>query len=293
MTSPAIRILRPGDEAALETFLLPRVEYSMFLLSNLRQSGLRDTGKPYAGTYAAAFQGEDIVSVVAHYWNGNLCLQAPVNAAGLCKAAVRASGRPVSGWVGPLEQVKAASQPLCPPEAKVQLDEAELHYALSLQDLEVPAILRSGHVRARSAEPRDLELLTRWRVAYSIETTGDRESPELWQKAAEGVGRLQQQGHTWVLEADGQPAACCSFNAAIQEAVQLGGVWTPPHLRCRGYARAVVAASLLDARDEGVDTAILFTGVDNLAAQAAYQALGFRHVGAYCLLLLHQPIALD
>ena len=32
-----VRILKPGDEALLEAFLLPRVESSMFLLGNTRE----------------------------------------------------------------------------------------------------------------------------------------------------------------------------------------------------------------------------------------------------------------
>ena len=293
MTVPTVRILHPGDEEALEAFLLPRVEYSMFLLSNMRQSGLEDTGQPYTGTYAAAFEGQRMVGVVAHYWNGNLTLQAPEHVLALCKAAVQACGRSVSGFIGPLEQVETARLALCPSSAEVQMHETELHYALDLKDLAVPRILTSGQVSGRRAEPCDLDLLTRWRVAYSIEAVGDQESPELWESAARHMKRLQQQGRTWVLEEGGEPLACCSFNAAIEEAVQLGGVWTPPHLRCRGHGRAVVAASLLDAREDGVANAILFTGDGNLAAQTAYLALGFQQVGSYCLLLLRQPIRLD
>jgi predicted GNAT family acetyltransferase len=42
----------------------------------------------------------------------------------------------------------------------------------------------------------------------------------------------------------------------------------------------------LDARDEGVRVAILFTPQSNLPAQRAYEALGFRHAGHYGLVLL-------
>jgi predicted GNAT family acetyltransferase len=56
------------------------------------------------------------------------------------------------------------------------------------------------------------------------------------------------------------------------------------------YGRAAVAASLLDARAPGATKAILFTGEDNIAAQKAYVALGFRQVGSYRLLLLKSPI---
>jgi predicted GNAT family acetyltransferase len=102
-----------------------------------------------------------------------------------------------------------------------------------------------------------------------------------------------ERGWTWLLEDRGQPVATSSFNTAIAEAVQIGGVWTPPELRRRGYGRAVVAASLGSARAGGATAAILFTGVDNLPAQRAYQALGFSRIGDYRLLLLRQGISVE
>ncbi len=54
--------------------------------------------------------------------------------------------------------------------------------------------------------------------------------------------------------------------------------------RCDG--RTVVAASLLDARDERAHTAVLFTGEENIPAQKAYEALGFSHIGDYRITLL-------
>ena len=89
---PDIRLLQPGDEAALEAFLLPRVESSMFLIGNLRDSGLVDRGQPYQGTYTAAFEKDDIVGAVAHFWNGNLAFQAPHYLDDLWREAVRVSG---------------------------------------------------------------------------------------------------------------------------------------------------------------------------------------------------------
>jgi predicted GNAT family acetyltransferase len=75
MKTPAIRILKPGDEAALEAFLLPQVETSMFLIGNQRLAGLADNGARYQGTHAASFLDDRITGVVAHYWNQNLVLQ--------------------------------------------------------------------------------------------------------------------------------------------------------------------------------------------------------------------------
>src|SRR5206468_11065013 len=72
----------------------------------------------------------------------------------------------------------------------------------------------------------------------------------------------------------------------LPEIVQIGGVWTPPELRGRGYGRAVVAGSLLAARERNVRRAVLFADPRNTAAQRAYLALGFRIAGDYGLVLL-------
>jgi len=65
--------------------------------------------------------------------------------------------------------------------------------------------------------------------------------------------------------------------------VQVGGVYTPPALRNRGHARAVVAASLLDARGDGATRGILFTPRPD--AVAAYRALGFAAIGRYAIVV--------
>src|SRR5689334_23383572 len=132
MESPDIRILQPGDQGALEAFLRPRVESSMFLIGNLRAVGLRDTGQPYTGTYAAAFDRGAIVAVVTHYWNGNLIVQAPSYVEELLRAVVAASGRPVKGLLGPDDQVCAAKGTLRLGAAQIQLDDAERLYTLAL-----------------------------------------------------------------------------------------------------------------------------------------------------------------
>ena len=281
-----IRILEPDDSAALEAFLAPRLESSMFLVGNLRVAGLRDRGAPYEGTYAAAYEQGQMVAVVAHYWNRNLVLQAPVHVGPLCKAAAVASGRPVRGLVGPAPQVERAMAALDIVAASAQLDERETLFALPLADLCVPEPLANGRVCGRRAGPDDVELVTEWRVAFSLESLGDEDSPRLWEQVRTSVRRGVSENRIWVLEAAGVPVSTSGFNAAVREAVQIGGVWTPPAQRGRGYGRAVVAASLLDARNQGVGKAVLFTGLDNLPARRAYGVLGFRPLGDYRLVLL-------
>ena len=75
-----------------------------------------------------------------------------------------------------------------------------------------------------------------------------------------------------------------AFNAALPDIVQLGGIYTPPALRGRGYAKAAVAHSLLVARERGASRAVLFT--ENPSAARSYEAVGFRRTGDYSLVLL-------
>ena len=217
---PEIRILQPGDEAALEAFLLPRVESSMFLIGNRRSAGLVDHGRPYEGTYAAAFEDETIVGVVAHYWNQNLVFQAPAHLDALWRAAVVASKRPVKGLIGPSEQVRAVKEALDVDDSRIQLDETEKLYSLELDDLIEPDNLSSGRVSGRRIEARDLELVARWRVAYSLEVLGEQDSPQLRESCRASIERSLEEGRTWVLEDRGELVACTSFNAGIEEAVQ-------------------------------------------------------------------------
>jgi RimJ/RimL family protein N-acetyltransferase len=288
----AIRILQVGDEEKLEAFLRPRIASSMFLSGNLRTAGLADDGHRLQGTYVAAWQGDEIVGVVAHYRNGNLIMQAPVALLDeLCLTAVSTTKRPFRSLVGPWPQVQAVKATLDIQPAMIQMEEPEKLYRLSLADLIVPPPLPDGRWQWRRLQADDVELMIRWRTDYILETKTEADSPTLHQRVRAGVERYQQQGVTWLLLAEGKPVASSSFNSRTAEAVQIGGVWTPPEWRGRGYGRGVVAASLLDAREEGVETAVLFTGEENIPAQKAYEALGFVHIGDYCILLLREPLS--
>ena len=261
----------------------------MFLIGNMRASGLIDQGQTYQGTYAARFIDGKISAVAAHYWNKILVLQAPHDPAPLCELAIKRSRRAVGGLVGPRDQVGMAKQALGIEESNIQKDETEKLYRLDLNSLVIPSALASNRLKGRRMGPGDVDLIAEWRVGYAIEASNAKDTPELREGLRVSSEQAVNERRTWILEDEAKPVACSSFNAAIDQAVQVGGVWTPPHLRSRGYARAVVASSLLDAQAEGAKTGILFTGEDNIPAQKAYEALGFRHIGDYRIMLLRSP----
>ncbi|MEH2087275.1 GNAT family N-acetyltransferase [Nostoc sp.] len=289
---PILRTLQPGDEVSLETFLLQHTDTSMFLRSNWRAAGLLDQGAIFQGTYMAAYIDENIVAVAAHFWNRMLVVQAPVNLAEVVQAVVAQSGRAISGISGPAAQVEATKSILGLSNRPTQLNESEILFSLTLRDLQIPEALASAKVQCRLPHPEELELLGEWCAAYNVETLGQRDTPSLRPDCRLVIESRQAKAMHWVLVEGDTPVAYSAFNASLPDIVQIGGVWTPPGLRGKGYAKSIVAGSLLDARSLLVKRAILFTGDNNQAAQAVYRGIGFLPTGEkYGLVLFEETQA--
>jgi GNAT superfamily N-acetyltransferase len=296
MTDRSFRILKRGDEQALKRFLVSRLDSSLFLYSNMLAAGLEDTGERFAGTYAAAFEGSEVVAVAGLFWNQTLVLQAPVELAALMRLSQQGCGRPLKRLVGPDDQVAAAIAELALTADHLQMDELERLYSLALDRLVMPALLAGGRVHARPIRPEDEELVTEWRLGYQREMLLAEESDQLRATTSRNVQAEIASGKTWLLEVEGERVSCTSFNASVRDEgiasiVQVGGVYTPPEYRSHGYARAVVAASLADARSRGYQQSVLFTGNGNFPAQKAYEALGFSLIGSYRITVLRQALA--
>ncbi|MEH2066427.1 MAG: GNAT family N-acetyltransferase [Nostoc sp.] len=286
---PTLRTLQPGDEVSLEAFLLQHTDTSMFLRSNWRAAGLLDQGEIFQGTYIAAYTDETIVAVAAHFWNGMIVVQAPVHLPEVVQAVVVQSGRAISGISGPAAQVEATKSILGLSNRPIQLDESKTLFSLALRDLQIPEALASAKVQCRLPHPEELELLTQWCAAYSVETLGQRDTPSLTTASRRIIEVRQATAMHWVLVAGDTLVSYSAFNASLPDIVQIGGVWTPPALRGKGYAKNIVAGSLLDARSLLVKRAILFTGDHNQAAQAVYRGIGFLPTGEkYGLVLFEE-----
>lgn len=278
-----IRLLVRGDEPQLDAFLSTHRDSSMFLRSNARRGGLEYGGQPYQGVYCAALENGEVRGVGAHYWNGMLLLQAPRRAGDLARACVAASGRTVTGMAGPIAQVPVARAALGLDEAPTKTDGGDWMYGLDLADLTVPAALVRGDVTCRPPRQEERETLCEWRIAYDIELLGATDTPEARRFSAEFLDRQIAESNAWVLLDRGQLVSLSGFNATLPDMVQLGGIYTPPQFRGRGYAKAAVAGALLAARERGASRAVLFTST--ASAARSYEGIGFRRTGDYYLVL--------
>jgi uncharacterized protein len=280
-----LRVLGELDAPPLEAFLAAHRDNSMILRSNLLHGGIVDRGEVRQGTWVAAFADHRIVAVAQHAWNGNLVLQAPVHVEDVASRAVAESGRPLHGLLGPHAQCVAARRALGRADAPMRHDTLEDLYVLDLVDLKVPPALAAGKVVCRHVRDEELELVTQWRHDFHCEGLKATPGPQLLSMSRGEIEDTRARGNDFLLLADGVPVSFAAFNARLPDMVQIGGVVTPREHRGRGYARAVVGGALLEARRAGVTRSVLFTGVENAPARAAYLALGYRIEGDYGFLL--------
>jgi ribosomal protein S18 acetylase RimI-like enzyme len=285
MVAHRAELLRPGDEARADAFLAQHAASSMFLRSNLRRAGLVDRGARFEGTWVGLSVEGELVAVGAIFWSGILQLQAPRFPAELARRLMAASPRPLRGIIGPWLQVVAAREALGLGGARCTMESREDLFTLPLDELVTPGALAAGRVSVRAGRREDVPLLTRWGVDYDVELKCAPPGAELEADNRTSTEAFVAAGEQFVLEAGRIPVATCTWNARMPEAVQIGGVYTPPSLRGRGYARSVVAGALRLAREGGADRAVLFTGVQNRPAHRAYEAIGFRRVGDFGILL--------
>jgi len=284
-----VRRLVPGQEAIVRAFLGAHAASTMFLQAALHQAGLGLGEGRTHGCWMGAFREGELVGVVAHLRLGNVVLQAPgCLPPMLDRLADEPRDWPVRGFVGPRSQVVAAREHPHSPRMPPLRDTAMVLYDLVLDRLNVPEPLADGHLECVFPVEADLELLTRWGVAYNTETLGAVTGPRAeryWRtRMRESLGEQR----VFMLLRDGEPVAMSGFNATAPGCVQIGGVFTPPALRRHGFGRACVAGSLVFARSQGVPRAVLFTEPDN-PARRAYEAIGFQQAGRYGVLLYELP----
>jgi predicted GNAT family acetyltransferase len=285
----ATRILKETDLPELEAFLLRHSDGAMIMRGNLLLAGVEDQGQRFQGPYAAAYDASGGLRAVAvHYQVANTLFAAADDEPALDAAVfavVAESRRPVKGIIGLRPIVQRLRQVLGMQAATTQLAQDEGLYALDLATLRVPALLGDARIDRRVPTENDRALLVDWYRTYEIAGLGAKDSPDLTASVVRRFEWMLADGLRCLLTVDGVPCASTGFNARLPDCVQIGGVFTPADKRCRGYARAVVAGTLLDAREQGVKRAILFTGEHNKPAITAYRALGFQRIGDFNITL--------
>ena len=83
--------------------------------------------------------------------------------------------------------------------------------------------------------------------------------------------------HVW--DVDGDVVSVAAAVAPTRHGIRINNVYTPPELRGRGYAGAVVASLTQAMLDAGREFTFLHTDMSNPISNRLYARIGYRHVG--------------
>ncbi|MNS44153.1 Acetyltransferase (GNAT) family protein [compost metagenome] len=273
------------DEAL--AFLRDRRETSLYLLNNLAEYGPVLTEQLNSGNFKVVVDGDRVVAVFVLARRGNLLAQTDRAAelAGLILAACESEPIALQGFVGnwtvadPLHQAYRARRP-------------HFDTTFNARDIlfrrPVEAVTTPGDTAVRPLRADDFEAWDPLQRAFLEQEGIPVQGTEAQRRAQFGVQTAR--GHWWGYFAAGELVSTVALNACVEGVGQVGGVYTPPEHRRRGYSRAVMQRLFADAAGPlGLHTLILFTGEGNVEAQRMYEQLGFERIGHFGLIFGQTP----
>lgn len=277
------RKVRPFDLGSVRYFLERHVETSMFLLANLDAHGIELGDAANSGNFKLVEQAGEIQAVFCLARRGNLLLQTGgrTDLAEAVLAACADEPIRIQGIVGEWRAAQSVWKLVCAdPEFCVDYESRERLYRFVLGGpLSAPAgrfeVVRLAPEHAAQWEPLNLAYLQE----EGLPIQGTRET------RIKSFQAGSERGHWWGALRDDLLVSIAGLNAVHRELGQVGGVYTRPDLRGRGFAGAVINRMLADCRSElGLSTLILFTGERNAPARRVYERAGFEQCGEFALL---------
>jgi RimJ/RimL family protein N-acetyltransferase len=124
--------------------------------------------------------------------------------------------------------------------------------------------------RARVAITADRDLLITWLDAFHRDA-----NPGPGGRTASIADDKLSYGGLTFWEAGGEPVSLAGLTRMVAGQVRVGPVYTPVHLRRRGFGGAATAAVSRAALEAGAQEVVLFTDLANPTSNALYQRLGY------------------
>jgi uncharacterized protein len=130
--------------------------------------------------------------------------------------------------------------------------------------------------RLRRATRADRDLVSDWVSAFTEEaldeSAGGRSDDRFVDQRLDGIG-----GKLFLWE-DDRPVSLAGHSSRTPNGVRVGPVYTPPELRRRGYASALVAEMSAMLLDQGNRFCFLYTDMSNPTSNKIYRAIGYAFV---------------
>lgn len=130
----------------------------------------------------------------------------------------------------------------------------------------------------RPAHRGDRDLVVAWMRDFAVEAPPQDEivGAELGRFLG---GRLEADDAGYRLWIDGsRPVCLAGFMGPTGTGIRVGPIYTPPEYRNRGYAKSLLADLAEELLRRGYRACYLASDVENAAANALYEAVGYRRI---------------
>lgn len=274
------KVSRENQESMI-AFLKAHDDYSLFLLGNFENYGLSLGESPFSGNYKLIRAGNEVMAVFCLTRKGSLLIQSVVKEPIFdpVLASCLEEKIPITGLLGEWEFCHVFWQFL--KERKIIHTETVASKEI-LYRTDLSKTLPLPHPSVRLLTAADY---TQWRP-LRIDSFKEEGFPmglneEQLQKLF--IDKCKQK-IIWGFFFEDQLVSIADLNAKAFDLGQLGGVYTAPKFRQRGYSKAVIHRLLADLKGLGIQKLIIFTGENSLAAQKLYESIGVEQVGYFALL---------
>jgi len=256
-------------DAAARTFLLRDEANHTFLLNRLARGDQDPERGPW---WSATLHDSDRLVACAARDRQAVFLSHCPEQAWLALAETLRSCAWLEHVIGPQSVAQGVANALARPwRLHVDLPLLQLSRAPDAGESPTPGVL----ARARA---EDDSLLMAWGLAFHDEAA----MADLRGNVAPQMRRRREAGELYLwLDVDERPVCLAGGFLIPPGGARIAPVYTPPELRGRGYARALVTALSRDLQSRGARSVFLFTDARNPTANALYRRIGYVPCGRH------------
>ncbi len=279
---PKVEMVSEDTREEMIAFLKRHDNYSLFLLGNFENYGATISESPYSGNFKIIRLYDEIITVFCLTKKGNLLIQSVIKEPifDLVLASCLEEPMPLNGLVGDWDFCHIFWKFV--KDKKVIQHETftskEILYQIDLNNM--PCVSQSN-VRLLTAD--DYNQWKPLRLDYIVEEglPNDLTDDQLLELFVDKCEKKV----IWGFFLMDQLVSIADLNAKTFDLGQLGGVYTAPHFRKKGYSRSVIHKLLSDIRTiHNIRKLIIFTGENNLPAQKLYTSFGANQIGHFAVL---------
>jgi predicted GNAT family acetyltransferase len=126
--------------------------------------------------------------------------------------------------------------------------------------------------RFRAAKMEEIDLVKKWFHGFHVDI-----GAEMRGKPENDITPALEVGNVFFWE-DGQPVSMAAKTHATDKGMTVGGVYTPPELRSKGYATSCVAELSRNILRSGKEFCMLYTDLANPTSNSIYKKMGYKEV---------------